>query len=67
MDRVQTAQRGGIGLRNMRERMEGLGGQLTIRSGPGGTCVTATLSKPATVPTAAPSASAYATPDELHA
>ena len=67
VDRVQTAQRGGIGLRNMRERMEGLGGQLTIRSGPGGTCVTATLSKPATVPTAAPSASAYATPDELHA
>ena len=46
VDRVQTAQRGGIGLRNMRERMEGLGGQLTIRSGPGGTRVTATLSTP---------------------
>ena len=44
VDRVQTAQRGGIGLRNMRERMEGMGGQLDIRSSQGGTCVTATLS-----------------------
>ena len=58
VDRVQTAQRGGIGLRNMRERMEGLGGQLTIRSGPAGTCVTATLSTPTPSTTDA---------DELHA
>ena len=43
IDRVQTDQRSGIGLRNMRERMEGLGGALKIRSGPSGTCVTATL------------------------
>ena len=47
VERVQTAKRGGIGLRNMRERMEGLGGQLTIRSSPSGTCVTASMSTPA--------------------
>lgn len=66
VDRVQTAQRGGIGLRNMRERMEGLGGQLTIRSGLGGTCVTATLSTP--VLPADPATPPRSTlPDELHA
>ena len=53
VDRVQKAQRGGIGLLNMRERMEGLGGHLAIRSGPEGTCVTATLST-AGVPTTTP-------------
>lgn len=41
--RVQTDQRSGIGLRNMRERMEGLGGTLNIRSGATGTSVTASL------------------------
>lgn len=30
----------------MRERMEGLGGMLTIRSAVGGTCVLATLTTP---------------------
>ncbi|MBC7548682.1 MAG: hypothetical protein H7224_08610, partial [Polaromonas sp.] len=66
VDRVQTAQRGGIGLRNMRERMEGLGGKLTIHSGLGGTCVTATLSTPTLAAT--PSALTHSTtPDELHA
>lgn len=66
VDRVQTAQRGGIGLRNMRERMEGLGGKLSIRSGPDGTCVTATLATPALLATPfAPTRST--TPDELHA
>ena len=34
---------GGIGLLNMRERIEALGGQLAIRSGPGGTEVKACL------------------------
>ena len=57
VERVQTAKRGGIGLRNMRERMEGLGGQLTIRSSPRGTCVTASLSTPA--PAMTLSAQAY--------
>lgn len=66
VDRVQTAQRGGIGLRNMRERMEGLGGKLSIRSGPDGTCVTATLATSALLATPfAPTRST--TPDELHA
>ena len=66
VDRVQTAQRGGIGLRNMRERMEGLGGKLTIHSGLGGTCVTATLSTPTLAAT--PSALTHSTtPDELYA
>ena len=66
VDRVQTAQRGGIGLRNMRERMEGLGGQLAIHSGPGGTCVTATLSTPA-LPATPPTPARSDPPDELHA
>lgn len=64
VDRVQTAQRGGIGLRNMRERMEGLGGQLAIRSGAGGTCVTATLSTPTL--TATSSAPTLSNPSEGH-
>lgn len=66
VDRVQTAQRGGIGLRNMRERMEGLGGKLTIRSGVGGTCVTATLSTSAPTTTLATPARITST-DETHA
>lgn len=44
VDKVQTAHRGGIGLRNMRERMEGLGGELSIHSSASGTSVKATLS-----------------------
>ncbi|MEO7560577.1 MAG: ATP-binding protein, partial [Nitrosospira sp.] len=33
----------GIGLRNMKERLESVGGQFKITSSPSGTCVTATL------------------------
>ena len=62
VDRVQTALRGGIGLRNMRERMEGLGGKLSISSASGGTCVMATLS---TYALALPLQ--ITSPDEFHA
>jgi signal transduction histidine kinase len=40
----------GIGLASMKERVEQIGGTLTIRSGPHGTCVTADL--PLTIPPA---------------
>jgi two-component system NarL family sensor kinase len=43
VQQVQTDQRSGIGLRNMRERMEGLGGTLTIYSDKHGTQVHASL------------------------
>lgn len=43
VDRVQASQRGGIGLRNMRERMESLDGWLSISSRPSVTWVTASL------------------------
>ncbi len=43
MARVQRDGQGGIGLRNMRERIEGLGGRLAIRSGRQGTRLVATL------------------------
>jgi two-component system NarL family sensor kinase len=41
--RVDHPSNGGIGLRNMRERIEHLGGTLAIRSGTEGTEITATL------------------------
>ncbi|WP_280187163.1 cache domain-containing protein [Delftia sp. PS-11] len=43
MGRVQRDGQGGIGLRNMRERIEGLGGRLNIHSGRQGTRLIATL------------------------
>lgn len=43
MGRVQRDGQGGIGLRNMRERIEGLGGRLAIRSSRRGTCLIAML------------------------
>ena len=49
LERVQADARGGIGLRNMRERLDALAGTLTIASQPGSTTVTASvpLSEPA--------------------
>ena len=49
LERVQADARGGIGLRNMRERLDALAGTLTIASQPGSTIVTASvpLSEPA--------------------
>lgn len=41
--RIDRPASGGIGLRNMRERIEHLGGQLAIASAPGGTQISATL------------------------
>jgi two-component system NarL family sensor kinase len=41
--RVQRDRQGGIGLRNMRERIEGLGGHLSISSGARGTRLVAVL------------------------
>ena len=46
IDRVQADARGGIGLRNMRERLEPLGGTLTLASEPGRTVVTARVPLP---------------------
>ena len=43
MRRVQRDRQGGIGLRNMRERIEGLGGHLSISSGARGTRLVAVL------------------------
>lgn len=40
---VREHPRRGIGLRNMRERIETIGGQLSVSSQPGRTCVSATL------------------------
>ena len=48
----------GIGLRNMRERAAGLGGQLTITSGRGGTRIYASLPLPASEPVRASAAPA---------
>ena len=42
----------GVGLGGMRERLRQLGGQLTILSGPNGTCVRATVPMPRTATTA---------------
>lgn len=47
LKRVQADARGGIGLRNMRERIESLQGRFEIRSGRGGTRLTVTLPVPA--------------------
>lgn len=43
LKRVQTDGRGGIGLRNMRERIESLDGSFSMSSGPGGTRIDARL------------------------
>ena len=40
---VREHPRRGIGLRNMRERIEAIGGQLTVHSEPGKTSITAEL------------------------
>lgn len=45
MQRVQRDGQGGIGLRNMRERIEGLGGRFAIASGRGGTRILAVLDR----------------------
>lgn len=57
LERVQADARGGIGLRNMRERLDALAGTLTIVSQPGSTTVTAAapLATPARPRTAASS------------
>lgn len=46
VERVQADARGGIGLRNMRERLEPLGGTLMLASEPGRTVVTARVPLP---------------------
>jgi two-component system NarL family sensor kinase len=55
--RAQADTRGGIGLRNMRERLDALGGTLTIASQPGHTIVTACapLPRPSSIHGAEPS------------
>lgn len=50
--RVQRDGQGGIGLRNMRERIEGLGGQFTLASAPGNTRIAATVTHLAPTPDA---------------
>jgi two-component system NarL family sensor kinase len=45
--RVASHPKRGIGLRNMVERMEAIGGQLTITSSPAGTSVQASVALPA--------------------
>jgi len=49
---VQRDGQGGIGLRNMRERIEGLGGRFAIASGRGGTRILAVLDRRAEEATA---------------
>jgi len=46
VERTQADARSGIGLRNMRERLDTLGGSLAIASQPGRTTVTATVPLP---------------------
>lgn len=46
-DHVASHPKRGIGLRNMSERMDAIGGQLTIASSPAGTSVQATVEVPA--------------------
>jgi two-component system NarL family sensor kinase len=46
LERVQADARGGIGLRNMRERLDALAGMLTIASQPGRTIVAASVPLP---------------------
>ena len=46
LERVQADARGGIGLRNMRERLDALAGMLTIASQPGRTVVAASVPLP---------------------
>jgi two-component system NarL family sensor kinase len=46
IERVHADTRGGIGLRNMRERLDALAGTLTIASQPGHTIVTASAPLP---------------------
>lgn len=46
IERVQADARGGIGLRNMRERLEAVAGTLTIVSQPGRTLVAASAPRP---------------------
>lgn len=53
LKRVQADGRGGIGLRNMRERVESLQGRFEMRSGRNGTRLTVTLPIPAAVGSAA--------------
>ncbi|MDR0224856.1 MAG: cache domain-containing protein [Burkholderiaceae bacterium] len=65
MRRVQRDGQGGIGLRNMRERIEGLGGRLSITSDRHGTRLLAVLPLPAESPTPAgkpPSVSEFELP-----
>ena len=57
IERVQADARGGIGLRNMRERLEPLGGTLTLASEPGRTIVTARVPLPSKKRESAPLAS----------
>lgn len=45
VESVREDPRRGIGLRNMRERIETIGGQLTVTSSPGRTVITAELSR----------------------
>lgn len=49
VDRAQTDARGGIGLRNMRERLDALAGTLSLASLAGGTVVTAHVPLPCVV------------------
>jgi two-component system NarL family sensor kinase len=57
IERVQADARGGIGLRNMRERLEPLGGTLALASEPGRTVVTAHVPLPSKRRESAPLAS----------
>ncbi len=61
---IQTDQRSGIGLRNMRERIEGLGGTLKINSDSHGTQVQASLK--ITPEHTHPNPNHYATDDSPH-
>ena len=50
IERVHADMRGGIGLRNMRERLDALAGTLTLASQPGHTLVTASVPLPRAKP-----------------